>query len=142
MPSAAGTAAQTFGEQDGDGPTLLDQMLRDSGVVASGSQARAKQQPDKGFGSGLRRGFLNSAKQKHHQQQQHQQPQQQQGTGGSTANEPNMPTIKLASPPSSFVLPEVQAAMDAEAKAAAEQRTRGLPPVLQALERGGEVMDK
>lgn len=123
---------------DDDGATLLDQMLRDSGIVVgrAGSSSgpnphpHQKQQgattPDDGkeenFGSGLRRGFLDGASRRRGRK------------------EPTMPTIapdasSAAAASASLVLPEVQAAMQEGQEA--EQRARAVPAALQALASGG-----
>lgn len=109
-----------------DAPTLLDLMLRDSGLAVNHgacyppSSPSPKKKDDPDFGKGLRRGFfLDHGPNK-------------------SKNDPRTPTIKRAPSRSSLVLPEVRAALDREADEAEAQRARALPPTLQALlGRGG-----
>jgi len=110
-------------------PTLLDQMLRDSGASVETPSFAPAPAPASGldasdFGSGLRRGFFHGDGPPRHRK--------------AKEKQPGMPTVKPTAPQSSLVLPEVQAAMEQEATEAKEQRAHGLPPALQALARGGE----
>lgn len=118
---------------DDDGATLLDQMLRDSGIVVgrAGSSSgpnphpnpkQKQKQEEEDFGSGLRRGFLDGASRR------------------CGRKESTMPTIAPGASSSSassasLVLPEVQAAMQEGQEA--EQRARAVPAALQALASGG-----